>query len=62
MGVRRSSAIAVVRTLTRRPAATGKDIEVMGIDIFRIDNGKIAEIWQSYDQVTMLRQIGAMPG
>jgi steroid delta-isomerase-like uncharacterized protein len=41
---------------------TNQDIEVMGIDIFRIENGKIAEVWQSYDQVAMLRQIGAMPG
>ena len=40
--------------------ATGKDVSVMGIDVFRIQDGKIAEIWQSYDQMGMMRQIGAM--
>ncbi|MEE8440372.1 MAG: ester cyclase [Spirochaetia bacterium] len=41
--------------------ATGKEIRVTGIDIFRIKDGKIAELWQELDFLGMLRQMGAVP-
>ena len=41
--------------------ATGKTVTVTGIDIFRIANGRLAELWQSWDQLGMLQQLGAIP-
>ncbi len=41
-------------------AATGRRAEWMGIEIARIDNGKIAENWVSWDMYGMLQQFGAL--
>lgn len=41
--------------------STGKAIKITGIDIFRVKDGKLAELWQSWDQLQMLQQIGAVP-
>ena len=41
--------------------ATGKPIKITGIDIFRVQDGKLAELWQNWDQLQMLLQIGAVP-
>jgi steroid delta-isomerase-like uncharacterized protein len=41
--------------------ATGRPIMVTGIDIFRIVDGRIAELWESWDQLGMLQQLGAIP-
>jgi steroid delta-isomerase-like uncharacterized protein len=38
--------------------ATGKQIVVKGIEVFRIANGKIAELWASMDNLGMMTQIG----
>jgi steroid delta-isomerase-like uncharacterized protein len=40
---------------------TGKHTKVTGIDVFRISGGKLAELWQNWDQLGMLQQIGAAP-
>ncbi|CCB85590.1 MULTISPECIES: ester cyclase [Parachlamydia] len=40
--------------------ATGKNIKVTGISIFHIVNGKIADIAQSWDRLSLLEQIGAI--
>ena len=42
-------------------AATGKRIVVKGIEVFRIADGKIAEIWASMDNLGMLQQLGVIP-
>jgi steroid delta-isomerase-like uncharacterized protein len=42
-------------------APTGAPIDATGINIFRLDCGKIAEIWSEMDAPTLLRQIGALP-
>ena len=42
--------------------STGKRIEITGIDIFRIENGKLAEMWQEIDFLGMMKQMGAIPG
>jgi predicted SnoaL-like aldol condensation-catalyzing enzyme len=34
---------------------------VTGIDIFRIAGGKLVELWQNWDQLGQLQQIGAIP-
>jgi steroid delta-isomerase-like uncharacterized protein len=39
-------------------AATQAPIELTGITIVRIDNGKIVEAWNNFDFLTMYRQVG----
>ena len=41
--------------------ATGRRIRVAGIVVVRITDGQIAEGWNSWDQLGLLRQIGAIP-
>ena len=41
--------------------ATGKNVNVPGITIFRLDNGKIAEGWLVSDNLGMMQQLGVMP-
>ena len=41
--------------------ATGKQFTLEGIDILRLVNGKIQEIWIGYDMLGMLQQLGLMP-
>ncbi|TFH24610.1 MAG: ester cyclase [Bacteroidia bacterium] len=41
--------------------ATGKRIVVKGIEMFRIQDGKIAELWASMDNLGMLQQLGVIP-
>ncbi len=38
--------------------ATGKQIDVSGINLYRIEDGKIAEEWEQMDSLGMLRQLG----
>jgi steroid delta-isomerase-like uncharacterized protein len=40
---------------------TGKHITVAGVDIFRLANGKLVELWLSWDQLGMMQQIGVIP-
>jgi steroid delta-isomerase-like uncharacterized protein len=41
--------------------ATGKKVELAGITIWRIADGKIKEEWSSFDQLSMMRQLGLLP-
>jgi steroid delta-isomerase-like uncharacterized protein len=41
--------------------ATGKRVRVEGIVIARIDQGRIVEGWNSWDQLGLLQQLGALP-
>ena len=41
---------------------TNKEVEFTGISLYRIEGGKIAESWNSEDQLGLMRQIGAVPG
>ena len=41
--------------------ATGKKIVVIGINIFRITDGKIVEFWEYMDLLGLLQQLGVMP-
>ena len=43
-------------------APTGKQVTMPGIDIFRIADGKIVELWGQEDVLGMMQQIGAIPG
>jgi predicted ester cyclase len=40
---------------------TGKEVVATGINIFRIADGKIAEIWVESDDLGELRQLGVIP-
>ena len=41
--------------------ATGKKVEIAGITIWRIAGGKIKEEWSSFDQFSMMQQLGLIP-
>jgi steroid delta-isomerase-like uncharacterized protein len=41
--------------------ATGKQLEVAGITIFRVVEGKIVEEWTEYDRLSLLTQLGLAP-
>ena len=40
---------------------TGKDVRVDAISIFRMDGGKIAEMWEVWDTLGFLQQLGVVP-
>jgi steroid delta-isomerase-like uncharacterized protein len=40
---------------------TGKQATVTGITIDRIEGGKLVESWNSFDQLGLLQQLGAIP-
>jgi steroid delta-isomerase-like uncharacterized protein len=42
-------------------APSGKQIEVTGINIFRIANGKLMEHWGLTDRLAVLQQLGVVP-
>jgi steroid delta-isomerase-like uncharacterized protein len=42
-------------------APTGKPVTITGIDIARIAGGKIEEIWNNWDALGLLQQIGGVP-
>ena len=42
-------------------AATGRRVEVMGMDIVRVADGEIVEHWGEFDAMGLLRQIGIIP-
>jgi steroid delta-isomerase-like uncharacterized protein len=41
--------------------ATGKTIESPFLAVFRIEHGKIAELWVEWDNVAMMKQLGLFP-
>jgi steroid delta-isomerase-like uncharacterized protein len=41
--------------------ATGKRVELAGITIWRIVDGKIKEEWSAFDQLSMMQQLGLLP-
>jgi predicted ester cyclase len=40
---------------------TGRQIELKGITIHRIEGGKIVEEWESFDNLSMMKQLGFAP-
>ena len=42
-------------------APSGKEVQFMGISVYRMEEGKIAESWTVEDQYGLMRQIGAIP-
>ncbi len=42
--------------------ASGKQVRITGISLVKIANGKIVAGWDNWDQLTMMREIGAIKG
>lgn len=40
---------------------TGRQIEVCGINLYRIEQGRIAEEWEQMDSLGLLQQLGLLP-
>ena len=40
---------------------TGRQVEIEGITIHRIEDGKIVEEWERYDNLSILQQLGLVP-
>ena len=40
---------------------TGKSITMTGMEIFRIENGKIAELWGEANLLGLMQQLGILP-
>ncbi len=60
VGVVWSARIAHVGPFFGVPA-TGKVVPVRGIDVHRVRDGKIVELWHNEDILGLLAQIGALP-
>jgi predicted ester cyclase len=43
------------------PPPSGRKVRVAGIVVIRISKGQFVEGWNSWDQLGLLRQIGALP-
>ena len=41
--------------------ATGKHMQVRGVNFFRLANGKIVERWGNWNTIGMLQQLGRLP-
>ena len=41
--------------------ATGKEITMTAITIYRLSGGKVAECWWNYDTLGMMQQLGVIP-
>ena len=41
--------------------ATGKQIQVGGMNFYTLRDGRITEVWTQYDGIAMLQQLGVMP-
>ena len=40
-------------------APTQKKVSMIGITIFRVENGRVAELWDVWDEAGLMKQIGA---
>ena len=43
------------------PAAVGKRVEYAGMDLLRVEDGKIVEYWLCADMLQLLQQVGMIP-
>jgi steroid delta-isomerase-like uncharacterized protein len=41
--------------------ATGQTIRVEGMNFYRLEDGRVTEIWTQFDGVGMMQQLGAIP-
>jgi steroid delta-isomerase-like uncharacterized protein len=43
-------------------AATGKRVTVEGMNFYRLRGGKITDVWTQFDGLSLMQQLGALPG
>ncbi len=60
VAVRLTAAATQVGEMMGMPAS-GRRYEIGEIHIFRLRDGMVVEHWHQFDQITMMRQLGAMP-
>jgi len=41
--------------------ATGKRVSASGMNFYRLDGGRIVDVWTQFDQLGLLQQLGAIP-
>jgi len=44
------------------PPPTGKEISYSGVNLFRIENDKLAESWDMFDRLWLWQQLDVLPG
>ncbi len=42
--------------------ATGKTVQITGMDILKLENGKIKERWAEINALALMQQLGVIPG
>ena len=42
-------------------APTNKEVEIAGVAIFRMVGGKASELWETFDQLGLMQQLGMIP-
>jgi steroid delta-isomerase-like uncharacterized protein len=40
---------------------TWREVSLTGISIMRVENGRIAEVWDGYDALSLMQQLGVVP-
>ncbi len=40
---------------------TGNRIAMSGLELFRLEGGKIVECWNAYDNLSLMQQLGVIP-
>jgi len=40
---------------------TGKPVEFAGISVYRFADGKLVEVWEGFDRLALLQQLGVVP-
>lgn len=46
---------------TRAKHRSGREVSYRGVEVFRVEAGRIAEIWTSWDRLGLLQQLGLVP-
>jgi predicted ester cyclase len=41
--------------------ASGQTIRVEGMNFYRLEDGRVTDIWTQFDGVAMMQQLGAIP-
>lgn len=42
-------------------APTGREVTIAALNTCRLDRGRFAEVWEVFDEMAMMQQIGAVP-
>jgi len=42
--------------------ATGRKVSIEGMNVYRLDGGRITDVWTQFDGLGLMQQLGAMPG